>query len=36
MPNIQEVYTVKVYYKGNEGDYKIRPVLILNKLSHEI
>lgn len=30
MTDIGEVYLVKIYFKGQEGDNKLRPVVIIN------
>ena len=30
MPNAKDVYKAKIYYRGTDGPYKTRPVLVLN------
>lgn len=32
MPNISDIYSVRIFYKGQTGQSKIRPVLILNNI----
>lgn len=34
MADIGDVYTVMIYFKGQEGDYKPRPVVVLNTLGN--
>lgn len=31
MPNIGDIYKVKVFFKGTSGPYKVRPVLIVDE-----
>jgi mRNA interferase MazF len=35
MPDMRDIYTIKIYYKGRRGKYKTRPVLILEPLPNE-
>lgn len=30
MPNIGDIYTVRIYFQGTSGPYKTRPILIIN------
>lgn len=32
MPNIGDIYTAIIYYRGSSGNSKLRPVLVINDL----
>lgn len=36
MPNIRDIYTARVYYRGHSGNNKPRPVLIINTLQNDM
>lgn len=34
MPDSRDIYLVKIYYKGQTGTFKTRPVLLINNLGN--
>ena len=35
MPDPRDIYLVKIYYKGQTGTFKTRPVLLINNLAND-
>lgn len=34
MPDSRDIYTVRIYYKGQSGTFKSRPILVINELGN--